>query len=185
MSAGEPEEGRWIVSTVRFPEAVDAAPRTPPSPCRYRRRVLPTCPPAPDRRPTTVRRRGPLLVAAAAVLVCGLAVSRGSGLGADLAGGALYAALVHLLVLLVARRTRPAAAATVALAACVAVELAQLTPVPAAAVAAWPPAAYVLGSTFVPTDLLAYAAGVAVVARVDVRAHRAARAGRSTPVTPA
>ncbi|QGQ21160.1 DUF2809 domain-containing protein [Cellulomonas sp. JZ18] len=115
------------------------------------------------------------MAAAAVVLACGLAVSRGGGLGADLAGGALYAALVHLLVLLVAPRTRPGVAAAVALGACVTVELAQLTPVPATVVAAWPPAAYVLGSTFVPTDLLAYAAGVAVVAAADVLARRAPR----------
>lgn len=113
------------------------------------------------------------MAAAAVVLVCGLVVSRGGDLGADLAGGALYAALVQLLVLLVAPRTRPAVAATVALTVCVAVELAQLTPVPAAVVAAWPPAAYVLGSTFAPADLLAYAAGVLVVAAADVRGHRA------------
>ncbi|WP_222928251.1 DUF2809 domain-containing protein [Cellulomonas telluris] len=135
--------------------------------------MLPSLRHAADRRPAAARRRGPLVAAAAVVLVCGLVVSRGGGPGADLAGGALYAALVHLLVLLVAPRTRPAVAATVALTVCVAVELAQLTPVPAAVVAAWPPAAYVLGSTFAPADLLAYAAGVLVVAAADVRGHRA------------
>ncbi|MFC8191452.1 DUF2809 domain-containing protein [Cellulomonas sp. NPDC057328] len=118
------------------------------------------------------RRRGPLLVAAAGVLVTGLVVSRGDALAADLAGGALYAALVHVLVLLAAPRVRWSVAAAVALGACVAVELAQLTGAPAAVVAAWPPAAYVLGSTFVATDLLAYAAGVVVVAAADAGARR-------------
>lgn len=103
------------------------------------------------------------------MLAVGLAVARADGLVADLAGGALYAALVHLLVLLVAPRVRPLAAAAVALGACVLVELAQLTGAPAAVAAAWPPAAYALGSTFAPLDLPAYAAGVAVVAAVDAR----------------
>ncbi|MFD2771474.1 DUF2809 domain-containing protein [Cellulomonas phragmiteti] len=100
----------------------------------------------------------------------GLVVSRGDDLVADLAGGALYAALVHLAVLLVAPRTRPTTAAGTALGVCVVVELAQLTDVPAAVATAWPPAAYVLGTTFVATDLAAYAAGVGVVTVVDVLA---------------
>ncbi|MBO3087221.1 DUF2809 domain-containing protein [Cellulomonas dongxiuzhuiae] len=127
--------------------------------------------PTPEvRRP---RRRALLAVAVLAVLVAGLAVSRGDGLAADLAGGALYAALVQLLVLLAVPAARVTGAAAVALGVCVAVELAQLTPVPGAVVAAWPPAAYVLGSTFVPADLLAYLAGVLAVAAVDALARRA------------
>ncbi|MBO3093382.1 DUF2809 domain-containing protein [Cellulomonas dongxiuzhuiae] len=127
--------------------------------------------PTPEvRRP---RRRALLGVAALAVLVAGLAVSRGDGLAADLAGGALYAALVQLLVLLAVPAARVTGAAAVALGVCVAVELAQLTPVPGAVVAAWPPAAYALGSTFVPADLLAYLAGVLAVAAVDALARRA------------
>ncbi len=125
--------------------------------------------------PVPPRSRARLVGAAVVVLAVGLGVSRADGLAADLAGGALYAALVQLLVLLVAPRAHPRAAAAVALGACVAVELAQLTGVPADVVAAWPPAAYVLGSTFAPLDLLAYAAGVAVVTVVDARARRAAR----------
>ncbi|MFS0703907.1 DUF2809 domain-containing protein [Cellulomonas sp. 179-A 9B4 NHS] len=133
--------------------------------------------PTRPRADAPARRRGPLLVAAAGVLVTGLVVARGDSLAADLAGGALYAALVHLLVLLAAPRVRWPVGAAVALGGCVAVELAQLTGAPAAVVAAWPPAAYVLGSTFVAGDLLAYAAGVAVVAAVDVAGRR--RAGRA------
>lgn len=121
------------------------------------------------------RARPPLALAASVVVVTGLVVSRGDGLLADLAGGVLYAALVHLLVLLLAPRVRVLGAAGTALGLCTAVELAQLTPLPAAAGAAWPPAAYVLGSTFVATDLLAYAAGVAVVTAGDALAHRRAR----------
>ncbi|MCC2314801.1 DUF2809 domain-containing protein [Cellulomonas xiejunii] len=125
---------------------------------------LPTAPP---RAPRAARRRAPLAVAAVVVVLLGLTVSRGDDLLADLAGGALYAALVQLLVLLVVPTVRTGPAAATALGVCVAVELAQLTPVPVAVVAAWPPAAYVLGSTFVATDLLAYAAGVVVVTAGD------------------
>jgi Protein of unknown function (DUF2809) len=124
-------------------------------------------PPARSARPPA-RRRTPSAAAALGVLVAGLVVSRGDDLAADLAGGVLYAALVQLLVLVVVPTTRAGVAAATALGACVAVELAQLTPVPGAVVAAWPPAAYVLGSTFVATDLLAYAAGVAAVTAGDV-----------------
>ncbi|GAA4621996.1 DUF2809 domain-containing protein [Cellulomonas oligotrophica] len=106
------------------------------------------------------------------VLVAGLLVSRSTGLAADLAGGALYAALVQLLVLLVAPRTRPPVAGAVALGLCTAVELAQLTGLPASAVAAWPPLHYVLGSTFSAPDLPAYAAGVAAVTWLDATRRR-------------
>lgn len=119
------------------------------------------------------RRRAALAAAAIGVLITGLAVSRGTGLAADLAGGALYAALVQLLVLLVAPRTRPLVAGAVALGLCTAVELAQLTGLPATAVDAWPPLHYVLGSTFSAPDLPAYAAGAAAVTWFD-----ASRAGR-------
>lgn len=128
-----------------------------------------------------MRSRAWSAAAAVGVVAVGLVVSRGDGLVADLAGGALYAVLVHLLVVLVAPRVRPVVAAAVALGACVAVELAQLTPGPAALVAAWPPAAYGVGSTFVATDLPGYAAGVAAATLADrARWRRAARqpAGR-------
>ena len=131
--------------------------------------------PEPAGTPVRPRRRGPLVVASLAVLVTGLVVSRGDSLVSDLAGGALYAALVQLLVLLAAPRVRARAAAATATACCVAVELAQLTPVPAHLSATWPPVAYVLGSTFVATDLAAYATGVAVVTAVDVAVRRARR----------
>lgn len=128
-------------------------------------------PPPPDAPATrdgdAPRRRATIAAALVVVLVTGLVVSRGDGLVADLAGGALYAALVQLLVLLAVPTVRPAVAGGVALATCVAVELGQLTPVPALLAGAWPPAALVLGTTFVVTDLLAYAAGVVVVGTLD------------------
>ncbi|MBD7916821.1 DUF2809 domain-containing protein [Cellulomonas sp. Sa3CUA2] len=129
-------------------------------------------PPLDAPRPRT---RALLAVPVLVVLVTGLAVSRGDGLAADLAGGALYAALVHLLVLLAVPAAHGGRAAAVALGVCVAVELAQLTPVPAAVGEMWPPAAYVLGSTFVATDLLTYLAGVLVVAGVEALTGRRRR----------
>ena len=106
------------------------------------------------------------------MVLTGLVVSRGDGLAADLAGGALYAVLVQVLVLLAAPHLRPATAAATAGVVCAAVELAQLTGVPAQVVSAWPPAGYVLGSTFVATDLAAYAAGVAAATGVDLAVRR-------------
>ncbi|GEK22962.1 DUF2809 domain-containing protein [Cellulomonas xylanilytica] len=103
-------------------------------------------------------------VAAAAiavgVVVVGVAVSRLQHPLADPAGDALYAVLVYALLVVVAPRARAAAVAAVAFGLCLLVELAQLTGVPGAVVDAVPVARYALGTTFVPVDLVAYAAGV-------------------------
>lgn len=100
-------------------------------------------------------------VAGAAVVAAGLATARlGTGPVADALGDALYAVLVLLLVALARPGLSRVAQAAVALAVCWAVELAQLTGGPAAAVEAWPPARYLLGTTFAPADLLWYAVGV-------------------------
>ncbi len=114
------------------------------------------------------RRRVALAIAAVVVVAVGLVVSRGHGLVADLAGGVLYTGLVYALAALV----RPTALAwrvgLVALALSVAVELLQLTDLPRTLVGGVPFAGYVLGSTFVATDLLAYAAGALGAVVVDV-----------------
>ncbi len=77
-------------------------------------------------------------------------------------GDGLYAVLVVLLVALVRPRTTPVVAGTVALVVCVAIELSHLTPYPAAVLERLPQARYVLGTTFVATDLAWYALGAAV-----------------------
>ncbi|WP_019136462.1 DUF2809 domain-containing protein [Cellulomonas massiliensis] len=121
------------------------------------------------------RRRAPLLLVAVLLVPVGLLVSRGGLLPAELAdglGAALYAALVVVLVLLAAPRTRPWVAAAVALGACVAVELLQLTPLPGRAAQAVPAARLVLGSGYATGDLLWYAAGAGVAALVDARVRR-------------
>ncbi len=108
------------------------------------------------------------------VVAAGLAMATlGRGPVADLAGDVLYAVLVHLGMVLIAPRGRPWVHAGLAFVFCAAVECAQLTPWPAVVVDAWWPARFVLGTTFAPLDLVAYAAGVALCATLASR--RAAR----------
>lgn len=78
---------------------------------------------------------------------------------ADPVGDALYAAFVFTLLVVAAPRARSATLAAITFGICAAVELAQLTGVPAAIVDAVPVARYALGTTFVAVDLLAYAVG--------------------------
>jgi len=111
---------------------------------------------------TTVRRRTSRVVAglvAVGLVGVGVAVSRVDHPLADPVGDALYAALVFTLLVVVAPRARSATLALVTVAVCTAIELAQLTGIPAAIVDAVPAARYVLGTTFVAADLLAYAVG--------------------------
>ena len=111
---------------------------------------------------TTVRRRTSRVVAglvAVGLVGVGVAVSRVDHPLADPVGDALYAALVFTLLVVVAPRARSATLALVTVAFCTAIELAQLTGIPATIVDAVPAARYVLGTTFVAVDLLAYAVG--------------------------
>ncbi|HEY0217902.1 MAG TPA: DUF2809 domain-containing protein, partial [Cellulomonas sp.] len=102
------------------------------------------------------RRRVDACCAALLVVVAGLVVTRvGAGTAADLAGDALYAVLVYLLLVAVAPRRRSRTVGIVAVALCWAVELAQLTGLPAEVVGWWSPARYVLGTTFGGLDLVA------------------------------
>lgn len=118
----------------------------------------------------------------AVVVVAGLATARyGSGPVGDALGDALYAVLVLLLVALALPRLARPGQAAVAAGLCWAVELAQATGGPAAAVAAWPPLRYLLGTTFVATDLLWYAVGVLVASCLTVLASRWSGARRAAP----
>ncbi len=130
----------------------------------------------------TARAPGPprwlLAAGAGVVVVVGLGARQLPGAVGDTAGGVLYAVLVTLLVALVAPRARPTTLGLVALAVCAAVELAQLTGVPATLVAAVPPLRYLLGTTFHGPDLAAYAVGAAVTA-VGLAAARASAARRA------
>jgi hypothetical protein len=128
---------------------------------------------------TGVGRRVAPAAAAALTVVAGLSVR--SLLGGDLAkyaGDALYALLIFWLVLVLAPRTRGWVAAAVALGFSVAVELFQLTGVPAELGAHSALARLVLGTTFNAPDLPFYAVGAALGWALH-RTARAARAGRS------
>lgn len=119
-----------------------------------------------------IRRRA--LPAAAAVLTVAAGLSVRSVLGGDLAkyaGDALYALLIFWLVLVVAPRTRAWVAAATAFGVSVAVELFQLTGVPAELGAHSALARLVLGTTFNAPDLPFYGVGAAL----GWALHRAAR----------
>ncbi len=134
-----------------------------------------------ERTVPTTRRRVVACCAALLVVAAGLVVTRvGTGTAADLAGDALYAVLVYLVLVAVVPRWRSRTVGIVAVALCWAVELAQLSGVPADFVAWWPPARYVLGTTFGWRDLVAYAVGVAVALAVDVSVHRPMNAPSSS-----
>lgn len=112
------------------------------------------------------------MAAAVAVIAVGLGAT---AVGADLAGGVLYAVLVALLIALVLPRLRPTAVGGLAALVCFTVEVAQLSGAPAAAVQAVSALRYVLGTTFDAVDLVAYLIGAtlgAVVVQVlNQRAH--------------
>ncbi|MFE4470204.1 DUF2809 domain-containing protein [Leifsonia sp. NPDC056824] len=136
--------------------------------------------------PSLARRRALLIVAALATIVAGLTVHEtvDSWVGA-FAGDALYAVLIFLLVAVVAVRASSAVVGGVAFALCAAVEVFQLTGVPAHLSATIPGVELVLGSTFQWSDLLAYALGAVLAAAVDAgirrRAAGSSRGARTTP----
>ena len=103
-----------------------------------------------------------------AVIAAGVGVRAAvDGVVAKAAGDALYAVLIYLLVAFLAPRARPLPVALLSLAVCVAVELFQLTGLPAAWAGRWPPVRLVLGTGFAWPDLARYLLGVAAAAVVD------------------
>ncbi|MFJ7061360.1 DUF2809 domain-containing protein [Streptomyces griseobrunneus] len=127
-------------------------------------------------------RVSPRVVAAAAAVVtvaAGLAVRAGAdGAFAKYAGSALYTVLLCALVAFCAPRARPVAVAGTALALSWAVELLQLTGLPAELAARSTVARLVLGSTFNAPDLFWYAVGAAAAWGVHTGIRR--RAERSS-----
>ncbi|WP_425956510.1 DUF2809 domain-containing protein [Xylanimonas sp. McL0601] len=140
-------------------------------------------------------RRWVVAVLAVLVLTGGL-VTRAlvpAAVGGPLGDG-LYATLVVLFVALVCPRTTPWVAAAAGWAVSAGIEALQATGMPADVVARVPLARYVLGTTFVPLDLVWYAAGAVLggllvaLARADlgeiqVRHTRSVRAHRRGLVT--
>lgn len=119
-------------------------------------------------------RRLVAVVALVAVIAAGLAVHAllpDTAL-TDIAGDALYAAAAYSGVVLLAPRLRPWVVASIAGAWCVAVELFQLTGIPLAVGAGFPPAMLLLGTVFDARDLVIYVATVVVAALIDTAASR-------------
>lgn len=138
---------------------------------------------------TVARERGrrALALAGLVVVAAGLgvravgAVSGFDGVAGPV-GDALYAALVYVLVAFVRPRATGRVVAGVAWGLCAAIELAQLTGVPAQLSALWWPARLVLGTTFHAPDLIAYVVGVLAAAAVDAAlGRRAAVSARALP----
>lgn len=101
-------------------------------------------------------------------VVLGLGIRAGvDAAWAGPAGDALYAVLMYLLLAFLLPRRPRWQVAVVALAVCWGIELFQATGVPADLAGMWPPVRLLLGTTFVPVDLLSYAAGVACALAVD------------------
>ncbi|HZW41710.1 MAG TPA: DUF2809 domain-containing protein [Agromyces sp.] len=101
----------------------------------------------------------------------------------DVAGSVLYVGFAGMLLAALWPALSSAAIAAVAFAFAAAVELLQLTGVPQAIVAAFPPARLLFGSSFDPFDLLAYAGGavllyVAHLGLVRLAARQAATSAR-------
>jgi hypothetical protein len=130
-------------------------------------------------RPTAaLRRRGWLLGAGALIIAIGLLVhATASGPAGDFAADALYAVLIYLIVAVLIPRAGSLLVAGIALAFCVAIELFQLTGVPSALAEIAPLTRLVLGTTFAPVDLVAYALGSGLAGASDaaVRHRRFAR----------
>ncbi|MGW2261055.1 ribosomal maturation YjgA family protein [Streptomyces sp. NPDC001780] len=123
--------------------------------------------------------------AAVLMVAAGLGIRAfGAGDVAKYGGDALYTVLVHVLIVLALPRVRPWGAAVGALAFSCAVELFQLTGVPADLAGRSVVARLVLGSTFNAPDLLWYAVGAAAAGTAHAvcvrRPARAASAGRGS-----
>lgn len=114
------------------------------------------------------RRRVGLAVAAVVTVALGLGIR--AFVDAEWAGptgDALYAVLVYLVVAFVMPPRPRWVAAVVAWVLCMAIELFQATGIPAELAQQWPPIRLLLGTTFVPLDLLAYTVGVGLAFLVD------------------
>ena len=113
------------------------------------------------------RSRRVLLCIGLGVLVAGLLLRTVPGFLGDLAGGILYAVLVCLVIAIVTPSAPGLRIGALALVVCAAIELLQLTGLPSTLGTVFPPLRLLLGTTFVATDLLAYAVGAAAAVAAD------------------
>jgi len=124
-------------------------------------------------------RRSWLLVTVALTITAGLTTHfLGSGPLADLAGDALYAVLVYLVIAFVFPRASMLRVGLSALSICALIELFQLTGLPAVWAEGFWPIRLVLGAGFDALDLVAYAVGVVLATACDLALMRRARAMR-------
>ncbi|MDR6906167.1 glycopeptide antibiotics resistance protein [Agromyces sp. 3263] len=131
----------------------------------------------------TRRLRVLAVVAASGCLVLGLALQLLARTPLiDVLGSMLYVVFFGLLIVLVWPRLSALTVTAIALAVAMVIELLQLTPAPAAIVAALPVSRLLFGSAFDPMDLAAYVAGAVLLwlllALLRVGAARVARGGR-------
>jgi hypothetical protein len=130
-------------------------------------------------RPGTRRR---VLAAALLVLTIGAGLVVHAALpdssATDIAGDALYAVAAYLAVVLIAPRLPALAVGGIAMLWCVGVELFQLTGLPLAWGAEFPPAMLVLGTVFDARDLVVYIATIAVATALDAVVRSRIRAAR-------
>lgn len=128
-------------------------------------------------RPTggrTGRRRIALALAGIATIALGLGIRAFvDAAWAGPAGDVLYATLMYLAIAFVLPRTARWQVAALALAVCWAIELFQATGIPAQLAQVFPPVRLLLGTTFVPLDLLSYAIGVGLAVVADAVVVRA------------
>ncbi|GAA5229834.1 hypothetical protein GCM10025779_06470 [Arthrobacter cryoconiti] len=119
-------------------------------------------------RTRTATRRIVFALAAMGTVALGLAVHfLVPGDAAGLVADALYTVLVYLFVGFLAPRIPRVWVAAVALAFSAAVELSQLSGLPAQLAQSFPPSRLVLGTTFSALDLVAYAIGAVAALAVD------------------
>lgn len=129
----------------------------------------PTAPVRPVRPERPARRRLVALALLMLTVAAGLAVHTLAPDGAlsDIAGDALYAVAAYLAVVILLPRQPKLAVALIAAAWCLAVELFQLTGVPLALGAEFPPVMLVLGTVFDGRDVVVYPVTVLIVALID------------------
>jgi hypothetical protein len=125
--------------------------------------------------PAWLRSRLPWLVALLLVVPAGLGVrygAAGAPFVAKYGGVALWSVMAYVAILLLAPRLSVPRAALIALTVSFAVELAQLSPIPAALSSRHVVLRLLLGTTFSAYDLPAYAVGVALAAAAHSIARR-------------
>lgn len=124
-------------------------------------------------------RRSWLLILVAVVIAAGLTTHLvGGGPMTDFAGDALYAVMIYLVIAFAFPRASVLVVGFSALAVCAAIEIFQLTGLPATWAESFWPIRLVLGVGFDALDLIAYAVGAVLATLCDLALTGRARASR-------